>query len=167
MTIHVIDLGPGRLTLTAPEGGTQVQVAAQLTNCRVAATEAVTAGARTPVLSGEELVGQDSARYTYTLAGTLFQDFGGIDVATVDAVVDWSWDHKGKVCDFEFVPNTAGERKVVGTTHPIPIQIGGPITGTPTNRGPNPTSDFTWRAKGPVDVVTGIQAPDPIREDYP
>lgn len=149
MAIKVYDLGPGTLKL----GSGLLQVEAQLTNCRVEASETVTAAAAIPVLSGEELAGNEQTRFTWTLAGNLLQD---IDAG---GVIDWSWTNKGEPEPFTFIPSAAEARQIVGTTFPVPITVGGAVTGTATNRGPNPTSDFSWRAKGPV--VGGLVTSDP------
>ncbi len=141
MAIKTYDLGPGTLTL----GVGALQVAAQLTNCRVEASEQVTAVASVPVLSGEELTGDDRVAFTWTLAGNLFQ--------TLDTgeVVAWSWANKGTPQDFAFVPSTAEGASVEGITYPVPITIGGDVTGTAASRGEKPRSDFSWRCKAGVD----------------
>lgn len=137
MTIKTYDLGPGTLTL----GAGALQVAAQLTSCRVEASENVASSDAVPVLSGEELAGSERITFTYTLAGNLFQ--------TLDTgeVVAWSWTNKGTAQAFAFVPSTAEAASVEGFTYPVPITIGGDVTGTAGNRGDKPRSDFSWRCK--------------------
>ncbi len=138
MAIKTYHLGPGSLTL----GVGELAVQGQITNCRVEAAESVTTGNNIPVLSGEELSGSERITHTWTLAGNLLQD---LDAA---GVVDWSWVNKGTPQPFVFVPSTAEGRQVSGITIPIPITIGGEVTGTPDNQGDPARSDFTWRCKG-------------------
>ena len=141
MAIQSYRLGPGTLTL----GTGPLAVSGQITNCRVEAAETVTPGTAIPVLTGEELAASDKIEHTWTLAGTLLQDL-------LDAgVVDWSWTNKGTPQPFEFVPNTPLGRGVTGLTFPIPITIGGAVTGTPDKPGDPATSDFSWRCKNGVD----------------
>lgn len=149
MAIQTYDLGPGTLKL----GSGPLQIEAQLTNCRVEASEVVTSNEAVPVLSGEEQTSSDRVTHTYTLAGNLFQDIAA------GGCIDWSWINKGTPQPFIFIPSTAAARQIKGTTYPVPIQVGGDVTGTATNRGPNPRADFTWRAKGPL--VAGKVTNDP------
>lgn len=150
MAIKVYDLGPGTLKL----GAANLEINAQLRNCRIEATENVATTDSKPVLSGEELAGSDRVTFTYTLAGTLLQDL------TAAGIIDWSWLNKGTWNVFTFIPSTAAARQVKGSVAVVPITIGGEITGTPGKRGDNPTSDFSWRAKGPT-VTAGL----PTTED--
>lgn len=138
MAIKTMHLGPGTLKL----GAGALAVEGQITNCRVQAAENVTTGNNIPVLSGEELEGSERVRFNWTLSGSLLQD---LDAA---GVVDWSWTNKGTDQPFEFVPNTAEGRAVTGICKPIPITIGGAVTGTAGNPGDPASSDFTWRCKG-------------------
>ena len=141
MAIQSYRLGPGTLTL----GTGPLAVSGQITNCRVEAAEVVTPGTAIAVLTGEELAASDKIEHNWTLAGTLLQDL-------LDAgVVDWSWTNKGTPQPFEFVPNTPLGRGVTGTTFPIPITIGGAVTGTPDKPGDPATSDFSWRCQNGVD----------------
>lgn len=154
MTIKVYDLGPGTLKLGT--SGSSLNIEAQLRNCRVESAEQVTSTDPKPVLSGEELTGNDKVTFTWTLAGTLFQDLSAA------GIIDWSWANRATWTPFEFVPSTSAGRVVKGSVSPVPIMVGGEVTGTAEKRGDNPTSDFSWRAKGPV--VTGGKptTPDPI-----
>jgi hypothetical protein len=144
-------LGAGTLTL----GAGALAVQGQITNCRVQAAEQVTTGTRTPVLSGEELEASERVNYNWTIAGNLFQDW---DAA---GVVDWSWTNKGTPQPFTFVPDTDAARQVTGICIPVPITIGGPVTGTPDNPGDPASSDFSWRCKGGDDepVFAAVPAP--------
>lgn len=135
MTIKTYHLGPGSLTL----GSGPLAVQGQITNCRVQAAEAVAAGAAIPVLSGEELAASERITFNWTLAGNLLQDLDA------GGVIDWSWTHKGTEQPFEFVPSTAEGRSVTGICKPVPITIGGDVTGTAANPGDPAKADFTWR----------------------
>lgn len=143
MTIHTIDLGPGTLTI----GSGALEVSGQLTNCRVDTAESVTSTDPVPVLSGEEKAGSDKVTFTHTLAGNLFQDL------RTAGVVAYSFAHAGEWVPVTFTPNTALAASVSGLVSPIPITIGGDITGTAAKRGENPRSDISWRMK-PADGET-------------
>lgn len=138
MAIKTVHLGPGTLKL----GSGPLAVAGQITNCRVEVAENVTTGTAIPVLSGEELAASERIDFAYTLAGNLLQDLDA------GGVVDWSWQNKGTEQPFEFVPSTAAGRQVSGITFPVPITIGGDVTGTAAKPGDPARSDFSWRCKG-------------------
>lgn len=138
MAIKTQYLGPGTLTL----GTGPLAVSGQITNCRVEASESVTTGTAIPVLSGEELAASERVDHSFTLAGNLLQDWAA------GGVVDWSWINAGTEQSFSFVPSTAAARKVSGTIYPVPITIGGDVTGTAAKPGDPARSDFTWRCKG-------------------
>lgn len=147
MTINVYDLGPGSLTIgTAP-----LNIAGQLTNCRLETSESVTSTDAIPVLSGEELAGTDRVDFTHTLAGNLFQD---LDAA---GVVAYSFAHAGEWVACVFTPSTAEGAVLTGQVSMVPITVGGDVTGTAAKRGPNPRSDFSWRFRPtPGDTVADI-----------
>lgn len=147
MPVKTYNLGPGILTV----GAAPLAIQAQLRNCRVEASENVTSTDAVPVLSGEERAGSERVDFTWVLAGRLFQD---IDAA---GVVDWSWTHKGTDQPFTFVPSTAEGRQVTGICKPVPITIGGDVTGTAAKPGDPPESDFSWRCKNGDD--------EPVFED--
>jgi hypothetical protein len=138
MAIKTVHLGPGTLTL----GSGPLAVQGQITNCRVQAAEQVASGNRTPVLSGEELEASERITFNWTLVGTLLQDWDA------GGVVDWSWTNKGTEQPFVFVPSTAEARSVTGICKPVPITIGGAVTGTAANPGDPADADFSWRCKG-------------------
>lgn len=141
MPIRTQHLGPGSLIL----GSGPLAVQGQITNCRVEWTENVTTGTAIPVLSGEELAASERITHTATLAGSLLQDWAAA------GVIDWSYTHKGTPQPFVFIPSTEAARQVVGVILPIPITIGGDVTGTADNRGEPARADFTWRCKGEPD----------------
>jgi hypothetical protein len=134
MPINTTKLGPGTLTL----GVGAMEVNAQLTAASVVPSENVTTTDAIKVLSGEELAGDDSASYTFTLEGTFLQDLGA-----VSSVVDWSWTNMGTEQPFVFTPNTAAGVDVSGVLTPVPLRVG----GDEVDAGPM-ASDFTWRIKG-------------------
>lgn len=134
MPINTTKLGPGTLTL----GAGAMEVNAQLTAASVVPSENVTTTDAIKVLSGEELAGDDSASYTFTLEGTFLQDLGA-----VSSVVDWSWTNMGTEQPFVFTPNTAAGVDVSGVLTPVPLRVG----GDEVDAGPM-ASDFTWRIKG-------------------
>lgn len=136
MPVKSYKLGPGELTL----GAAPLDVSAQITNCRVEASENVTTGDDIDLLSGETLRGDESATYRFTLAGSLVQDI------SANGVVDYTWLHKGEEIPFSFVPSTSEGREVTGVCVPIPLTIGGDVS-----KSSRPSSDFTWRVIGDPD----------------
>ena len=143
MPIKTYDLGPGTLTI----GSGALEVSGQMTNCRMETSESVSSTDPVPVLSGEEKAGSDRVTFTHTLAGNLFQD---LDTA---GIVAYSFANAGQWVPVTFVPNTSEGASVNDLTSPIPITIGGDVTGTADRRGENPRSDISWRLK-PADGDT-------------
>ena len=141
MPINSDLLGPGTLTL----GTGALEVASQLTSCRVNVSENVETGDKVKVLSGEELAADESVDFTYTLEGNFLQDLAAA------GVVDWSWTNAGTEQEFTFVPNTARGRQVSGIVKPVPVSIGGDEVDA------RMASDFTWRVIGTP--VFGAVAP--------
>jgi len=136
MPINSHLLGPGTLTL----GAGPLDVSAQLTACRVNPKENVTTTEPVKVLSGEQLDGDESVDFEFTLEGKLLQDLAAA------GVVAWSWTNMGTEQPFTFVPNDAAARQVEGTIKSVvPISIGGDEVDA------RMTSDFTWRLKGTPD----------------
>lgn len=148
MTIKTYDLGPGTLTL----GSTPLNISGQMTNARVETSESVTTTDPIPVLSGEEKAGTDRVTHTHTLAGNLFQD---LDAA---GVVAYSFANAGVWVPCVFTPNTAKAAKVTGEVCPVPITVGGDVTGTAAKRGENPRSDISWRFR-PTGTVAAMFTP--------
>lgn len=129
MAIKSTVLGPG--TLTIGEEGSEEQFAAQLTNIRLVPN--VTTSDPIPVLSGEELDGDDTE--IWEMSGTLLQSFDA------DSLVDWALANKGEKLPFVFVPNTVADRQYTGIVKVQPVTIGGDVKK-------RNTSDFTWRMTG-------------------
>ncbi len=135
MPVKSYKMGPGTLNLGA--AADLLDVSAQVRACTVKAAEKVERTDPIPVLSGEELAGDESTSYDWTITGNLIQD---IDAA---GVVDWSWTHAGEPMAFEFIPSTAAGRKVTGTLVPVFLDFGGDVDLTK-----RPESAFTWRLTG-------------------
>jgi hypothetical protein len=135
MPINSHLLGPGTLEL----GAGPLDVSAQLTACRVNPSENVTETDPIKVLSGEQLDGDESVDFSFTLEGTLLQDLAAA------GVVAWSWTNMGTEQPFTFIPNDAAARQVQGIVKVVPISIGGDEIEK------RMTSDFTWRIKGTPD----------------
>jgi len=149
--IKTIDLGPGSLAL----GVAPLEAAGQTTSMRLDTAEQVTTTDPIPVLSGEEKAGTDKVTHTHTLAGNLFQD---LDAA---GVVTFSFVNAGQWVPCVFKP-TSGAALLTGEVRPIPITVGGDITGTVNKRGENPRSDISWAFRpAPGDTVADIFTPIP------
>lgn len=130
-------LGPG--TLTLDDGGAdEIEVSAQLSNCRIEPSENVDEGDDLDLLDGTTLLGEDNVTRSYVLAGTAVQDLNATTL-TPKGFTDWSWDHKGAELAFTFIPNTARGATVgvAGTVRVIPLQIGG-------DAKIRNTADFSW-----------------------
>lgn len=132
MPINSDLLGPGELTL----GDGPLDISAQLTSCRVNVSENVSQADSIKVLTLEELEGDESVDFTFTLEGNLLQDLQAA------GVVAWSWTNAGTEQEFTFVPNNARARQVSGILKPVPISIGGDEVEQRMR------SDFTWRIVG-------------------
>ena len=130
MAIQTITVGAG--TLTLGEAGTLKQFASQVTSCRL--VPEVDTGDPVNVLSGEQAPGDRSE--SWTLQGTLLQDFGNIDSTT-----EWCFSNRGIEFPFEYVLNTAKGRSITGTVTVEAIEIGGDVKT-------KPTSDFEWTLIG-------------------
>lgn len=138
MTIKSYLLGPGTLEL----GAAPLVVSAQMRAVTIKATEKVTKSEAIPVLSGEELDGDETVAYDWTAVLTFLQDL------EADGSLDWSWENKGTEQPFTFVPSTAEGRQCTGILVPVPLDLGGTVDKTK-----RPESTTTWRIKG--DPVLG------------
>lgn len=138
MPINAHKLGPGTLEL----GAVPLEVAIQLTACKVTPSETVTSTDKIPVVSGDELPAEESADYSFVLEGSFLQD-----LSAVASVVDWSWANMGTEQPFTFTPNTAAGKTVDGILTPVPLTIGGDEAD-----GAHMQSSFTWRIKGTPDL---------------
>jgi hypothetical protein len=137
MTVQSYKLGPGTLKFGA---GLATDASCQVVSCEVVAAENVTTGDDVDLLCGEQLLGDETVTFTWTLNANLVQDIAAA------GVVAWSWTNKGTEQGFEFIPNTVSARKVTGTINVVPIRIGG-------DAKKKNTSDISWRGKRGVDFV--------------
>jgi hypothetical protein len=71
------------------------------------------------VLSGETIPAEDV--YTAVVSGECFQDI------SETGMTSYSWEHKGEVLPFTFVPNTVEDRQVTGEVKVRPIAVGGDV----------------------------------------
>lgn len=134
MAIKSNKLGPGRLTIGAV--GTPQEFGSQLRACKL--EPSVDTSDPIPVLSGEELAGDDT--YTYTLSGTILDDY------SLTGLVPWAETNKGVTMPFEFVPSTEGTLMVKGTVKIQPIGLGGDVKTRNEN-------DFEFALVGDPDYV--------------
>lgn len=117
MAINSHKLGPGSLVFG--ETASQQEFASQ---CRsVVLTPETEEEDPIPVLSGEELAGDET--YTWTISGTI------LDGYTMQALAVWAHEHKGEEMPFEFIPNAdvTGAMSWTGTAKIRPIAHGGDV----------------------------------------
>lgn len=139
MPLSTYTMGPGTLTLNAGADDLSCQVKA----CVVNPTENVESSDAIDVLCGERLEGGDTATYTWTLDVKFQQDLAA------SGVVAFSWDNAGVEADFEFIPSTAGARKVTGSVRIAPMALGGDVKA-------RPESDVSWKiTDGSGDMIAG------------
>lgn len=143
MPIHQTELGPGKLDIG--EVGTLTSFAAQLTACELV-PEAKDED-DVYVLSGE--VADGGTEETWTLEGTLLQDFGHPDATK--SLSEWTFTNRGKVFPFEFVPNNTGNKKITGRVKIAATRIGGDVKK-------RNDSDFKWRVYSP-ELATNTPTP--------
>jgi hypothetical protein len=108
-------VGPG--TLIFGEVGSTEAFEAQVTSAIV--EWEVDSEDDEPVLSGDTVPGDDT--FTATISGSLFQDIKTTGITT------WTWDHKGEVVPFTYVPNTVLDRAVTGECKILPLSVGGEV----------------------------------------
>lgn len=120
--------GPGSLVFGSP-GGTEF--AAQVISCTVEWD--VDSEDDIHVLSGGVVPGEDV--FTAKLTGELLQDL------SLSGINTYSWDNKGEVVDFIFIPNTAADRQVSGEVKVVPLSVGGEVKQ-------KARSEFEWPCVG-------------------
>jgi hypothetical protein len=120
--------GPGSLVFGSP-GGTEF--AAQVIACTVEWD--VDSEDDINVLSGGVVAGEDV--FTAKLSGELLQDISLTGINT------YSWENRGDVVPFVFIPNTATDRQVTGEVKVIPIAVGGEVKK-------KAVADFEWPCVG-------------------
>lgn len=138
MAIKSYKLGPGTLTLSTAGGASVVNVEAQVRSMTVKVVEKVKAVDPIPVLSGEELEGDESVTFDYTLVGNILQDIES------DGLTDWTWAHKAEVVAFDFAPTTAGGNLTCsGEVSVVPVDFGGDV-----DKAKRAEAAINWRIKG-------------------
>lgn len=130
MPVTTLTMGPGVLTIG--DVGTLKAFQSQVTNVRL--TPSVDRGDPLNVLSGESVPGDRDE--SWTLAGTLVQDFGD-DVG----VWQFCFDNRGDQLPFVFVPNNVDARQATGTLTVEAVELGGDAKA-------KPTSDFEFQLVG-------------------
>lgn len=125
--------GPGSLVLGAP--GSTEEFNAQVASCSVEWD--VDSDDDIPLLSGATLAGDDE--YTAVLTGEMAQDIG------VDGINSYTWEHKGEVVPFVFIPNSTIDRQVTGEVKILPLTVGGEVKK-------RAMSDFEWGCVGEPDL---------------
>ena len=86
-----------------------------------------------PLLSGGVLAGDDE--YTAVLTGEFVQD------VSATGINSWSWENKGTVVPFVFIPNTVEDRQVSGEVKVMPVTVGGEVKK-------RAMADFEWGIVG-------------------
>lgn len=137
MTVNSYKLDDGTLKLGAAG---VMDISCQVTSAIAQASENVSTTDAIPVLCGDEVPEEDEVKLNWTLSFNVVQD---LDAA---GVIAWSYTNKGTEQDFEFIPTTAGARKVTGTVRVIPIAIGGDVRT-------RPQAENTWQGKKGEDFV--------------
>lgn len=123
-------LGPG--TLTIGDTATTLDLSCQLSAAKVEWDKDKEDD--TEVLCGESIAG--GVTYTAKLTGTVLLDLSD------GGMVDFTWDHKGEVHVFSFVPNTADGKEVSGNLTVDPLDVGGDEVKK------NMSVDFEWDIVG-------------------
>lgn len=140
MPLTSAKLGAGTLTV----GAGPLDVSVQVTACRLTPAENVSTTDPIKVLTLDEIAGDETVDFAFTLDGSFLQDDPGLS-----SVVDWSWAQMGTEQPFTFVPNTAQGREASGTIKSVvPLSIGGDEVDA------RMSSDFSWRIKGTPTVGT-------------
>jgi hypothetical protein len=125
--------GPGSLVLGAP--GSEEEFSANVKTCQVEWD--VDSDDDIPLLSGGVLAGDDE--YTAVLTGELVQDLSVTGIST------YSYEHRGEVVPFVFIPNTVEDRQISGEVKVIPLTVGGEVKK-------RAMSDFEWPCVGEPDL---------------
>lgn len=140
MSVVTYEVGDGTLKL-GPAG--VKDISCQVEELAIDPSEVVKTTDARPVLCGGEIPKKDVATVDWKMVGKIVQDLAAA------GVVAYTWDNAGEELDFEFIPSTAGARKVTGVVRIVPIKLGGAVKT-------EPNSDISWQIIGtPVlgDVV--------------
>lgn len=140
MTVNTITVGAG--TLVLGEVGSIKAFSSQVTAAKF--VPAVDQEDPINVLSGEQVAGARTE--SFTLQGTLLQDFG-----TMDGLTEWCWTNRGLTVDFEYIPNTVGARGVRGQVQVEAMPIGGDVKAKPAD-------DFEWQVIGTPELFDAEDA---------
>lgn len=135
MAVATLTVGAGTFTIGA--AGALTNFSSQVTSIKL--VPSAETGDVIPVLSGESVAGDFTE--TYTIEGTLLQDFG-----TTASKVEWLYAHSGETHVFEFDPATTGATKITGSLVVTSVEIGGDVKT-------KPTSDFSFQCVGKPTVV--------------
>lgn len=135
MAVSAPKVGVGTFTIGA--AGLLTNFSSQVTSIKLVPS----ADTSDPIftLSGESVSGDFSE--TYTIEGTLIQDFG-----TTASKVEWLYAHTGETHVFEFDPATSGLTKITGSLVVTAVEIGGDVNS-------KPQSDFSFQCVGKPTVV--------------
>lgn len=128
-------LGPGHLKFGS--AGTEKEFAAQCS--KVELVPSVDSDDNIPVLSGEEIVGDESI--SWTIGGTLYQSYDST------SLVRWCFDNRLTTVPFTFMPSDESEDEWTGECRIVPLTLGGDV------RKRN-TSDFEFKLIGEPTPVT-------------
>lgn len=140
MATEAITVGPGKLTIGAPENLSTFS--GQITSAKI--VPSVDKGDPIDVLDGGQVAGDRSE--SWTLEGTLLQDLGATESTT-----EWLFEHRGEEHPFEYIPNSARGKTITGVVGVEAIEIGGDVKT-------KPTSDFTFDLIG-APVIAAITIP--------
>jgi hypothetical protein len=137
MAIEVVRFGPGTLTLgTTP--GTDFSCQVQSMGVNVDKDE----GDPVKTLCGDSAPG--AINYTYSLAGTVLQDF-----AATAGLAQYTWTNAGTPQEFHFTPSTAAVTSITGSVIIDPVSLG----SSDAEFGDVLTSDVEWSCVGTPDVT--------------
>lgn len=136
-------LGPGLLTLD--KSGTPLELASQVTN--VVLSPNIDRGDPRPVLSGEQLPGKRTEKWT--LKGKLIPDFG-----QVESIQEWLFTNRGREFDCEFVPDRELSKKLTCKVTVEATDIGGDVASSDE-------IEFEWQLLGKPSLAEYTPDPTP------
>lgn len=136
MAVATYTVGAGTFTIGA--AGLLTNFSSQVTSVKL--VPSAETGDSIFTLSGESVAGEFTE--TYTIEGTLIQDFG-----TTTSKVEWLYAHAGETHVFEFDPATTGLTKITGSLVVTSVEIGGDVKS-------KPQSDFSFVCVGKPTVVS-------------
>lgn len=140
MTTNVITMGPGKFTIG--DTADLTVFSGQVTSIKL--VPSVDKGDAIDVLDGGQVSGDRSE--SFTLEGTLLQDFGATDSTT-----EYLFENRGTEQPFVYIPNSSQGKQITGILTVEAIDIGGDVKT-------KPTSDFTFDLIG-IPVIDAIGLP--------